>query len=68
MKLTVKNLKRLRIEKEISQRELARRANLTQAGISLIENKEDCLLSTALRYAEGIDVKLKITDNINDLI
>ena len=58
-----KNLRRIRLEKGLSQQDLANRCDVERAKISRIENAaEDFMLSTLLELANALEV------NINQLI
>lgn len=53
------NLRRIRLEKGLSQQDLANRCDVERAKISRIENAaEDFMLSTLLELATALDVHL----------
>lgn len=53
------NLRRIRVEKGLSQQDLANRCDVERAKISRIENAtEDFMLSTLLELAIALDVHL----------
>lgn len=55
-----KNIRRLRLEKKLTQKQLAKRVKMHPSYISKIENaKIDMFLTTLFKLANGLNVNLK---------
>ena len=55
------NLRRIRLEKGLSQQDLANRCDVERAKISRIENaSEDFMLSTLLELAIALDISISV--------
>lgn len=63
------NLRRIRLEKGLSQQDLANRCDVERAKISRIENAtEDFMLSTLLELASALEVSLSELMTLKDKI
>jgi transcriptional regulator with XRE-family HTH domain len=53
-------LKELREERGLTQKEMAERMNVSQPQLSKFENSDDFYLSTLRRYVEALDAELEL--------
>jgi predicted transcriptional regulator len=53
-------LKELREERGLTQKEMAERMNISQPQLSKFENSDDFYLSTLRRYVEALDADLEL--------
>jgi DNA-binding Xre family transcriptional regulator len=59
-------LAELRKAERITQRELARRLNMSQANVSRIEHEQDVYLSTLQHYVEALGGEIELTAVFGD--
>lgn len=60
------NVRRLRLDQKLSQKELGQRIGMTQTTVCSYENKEQIDEEILMRFAKGLDVSLELLKELED--